>query len=321
MLDFDPLSLLRPKRSITGMSAVLLPFDDCHRVDWNSFDRLLDETVSSGLLPVVNMDTGYATLITATDREWVLDRCRVVLGEGNFAAGAFNRDTPKAGFEPEAFDRSGFLAATELVASYGALPVVFQNFGLTGLPEDEIVGVYQALGEVTDRFLAFELGMMFADFGRIYSLDTVRALLDIPQCIGMKHSSFDRVWEWQRIALRNEIRPDFMMLTGNDRAIDMVMYGADYLLGLSAFAPDVFRRRDLAWETGDPDFFRLNDGLQALGSFTFRDPVPGYRANCAQFLKLRGWISTDKVHRRAPGRPTHDIPILKQLASQIDIDL
>ena len=303
------------------MSAVLLPFDDCHRIDWISFDRLLEKTAESGLLPVVNMDTGYATLITATDREWVLDRCRVVLGEGNFAAGAFSRDTPKAGFVAEAFDQAGFLAATELVVSYGALPVVFQNFGLTGLPEAEIVAAYQSLAGVADRFLAFELGLMFADFGRIYSLDVVRALLDIPQCIGMKHSSFDRVWEWQRLALRNEVRPDFLMLTGNDRAIDMVMYGADYLLGLSAFFPDVFRRRDLAWEAGDPDFYRLNDGLQAFGSFTFRDPVPGYRANCAQFLKMRGWIDTDNVHRRAAGRPTHDVAVLRRLAAQIDIDL
>ena len=37
------------------------------------------------------------------------------------------------------------------------------------------------------------------------------------------------------------VRPDFLVLTGNDLAIDMVMYGSDYLLGLSTFAPDVVR--------------------------------------------------------------------------------
>ena len=37
-----------------------------------------------------------------------------------------------------------------------------------------------------------------------------------------------------------QMRPDFLVFTGNDLAIDMVMYGSDYLLGLSTFAPDLF---------------------------------------------------------------------------------
>ena len=64
------------------------------------------------------------------------------------------------------------------------------------------------------------------------------------------------------------------MFTGNDLAIDMVMYGSDYLLGLSTFAPDVFARRDAAWAAGDPAFYELNDWLQYLGFLTFRQPVP-----------------------------------------------
>ena len=62
-----------------------------------------------------------------------------------------------------------------------------------------------------------------------------------------------------------------------DLAIDMVMYGSDYLLGLSTFAPEEFARRDRMWAQGDPGFHELNDALQYLGAFTFRAPVPAYR--------------------------------------------
>ena len=56
-------------------------------------------------------------------------------------------------------------------------------------------------------------------------------LLEIPACLGAKHSSLSRELEWQRLTLRDAKRPGFRVLTGNDLAIDMVMYGSDYLLG------------------------------------------------------------------------------------------
>ena len=54
-----------------------------------------------------------------------------------------------------------------------------------------------------------------------------------------------------------------MVLTGNDLAIDMVVYGSDYLLGLAAFAPDLFAARDRLWAAGDPGFWELNDAPAA----------------------------------------------------------
>jgi hypothetical protein len=124
--------------------------------------------------------------------------------------------------------------------------------------------------------------------------------------------------EWQRLVLRNETRPDFMVFTGNDLAIDMVMYGSDYLLGLSTFAPDAFAVRDKMWETGDPRFHELNDLLQYLGFLTFRGPVPAYKHSAAQFLKLKGWIKTNKTHPKSPERPESDIPLLQDISLRID---
>ena len=116
------------------------------------------------------------------------------------------------------------------------------------------------------------------------------------RCIGAKHSSLSRTLEWERLQLRNQERPDFQVCTGNDLAIDMVIYGSDYLLGLSTFCPDAFAKRDAMWEAGDPDFFELNDLLQYLGTFAFRPNVPAYKHSAAMFLKLRGQISTNRTH-------------------------
>jgi hypothetical protein len=98
----------------------------------------------------------------------------------------------------------------------------------------------------------------------------------------------------------------------------MVMYGSDYLLGLSTFAPDAFALRDRLWEAGDADFSELNDLLQYLGFFAFRPPVPAYKHSAAQFLKLRGLIAGDRPHPRSPCRPESDLTVLSDIAGRLD---
>jgi dihydrodipicolinate synthase/N-acetylneuraminate lyase len=146
-------------------------------------------------------------------------------------------------------------------------------------------------------------------------VDLYRELLGIPTCIGAKHSSLRRDLEWERLILRNELRPDFMVLTGNDLAIDMVMYGSDYLLGLSTMAPDLFALRDRFWLEGDADFFQLNDTLQYLGHFAFRHPVPAYKHTAAMIMHMQNWIGTNRTHPLSPRRPESDLEILKEIVS------
>jgi dihydrodipicolinate synthase/N-acetylneuraminate lyase len=159
---------------------------------------------------------------------------------------------------------------------------------------------------------------MFAPFGQIYSLELVQRLMEIPQLKGMKHSSLNRRLEWERLELRDRLRPDFKLYTGNDLAIDMVMYGSDYLLGLATFAPDAFARRDRCWEGGDSQFFHINDLLQYLGAFAFRHPVPAYRHTAAQFLKIRGIIPCDQPHPQSPCRPATDCETLQEIAQRLE---
>ena len=308
-----PLDLLRPRRPITGMAAVLLPFA-AGEVDWAGFERLLQETADAGLTPAVNMDTGYVHLLDPATRTAVLDRTAALLAGAPFVAGAFVADEPGAAWSPD--PHLGTMAA---IAERGGTPVVFPCFALAGLDGDGWVAAHADLGARVDRFLAFELSTAFAPFGVIHHLATYRALLDVASCVGAKHSSLHREPEWDRLRLRNQHRPDFMVLTGNDLAIDMVAYGSDYLLGLAAFAPDAFARRDALWATGDPAFWELNDALQYLGAFAFRPPVPAYRHSAAQFLALRGRIDHDEAHPDTDRRPDTDREVLEGIAERLDL--
>ncbi|MDP1803636.1 MAG: dihydrodipicolinate synthase family protein, partial [Acidimicrobiales bacterium] len=133
-------------------------------------------------------------------------------------------------------------------------------------------------------------------------------------------SSLERQPEWDRLRLRDELRPAFQVLTGNDLAIDMVMYGSDYLLGLSTFAPAEFAARDACWAAGDVDgFLRLNDLLQWLGMVAFRLPVPAYRHDAALFFALRGWAHGDATPDGAPRRADGEIDLLRDVAQALGV--
>ena len=306
----DPTALIRPRRKIKGISAILLPFQPNGDPDWMGFSQHVRRTMNAGLIPAVNMDTGYGNLIDDTTRLKALELTR---GEtDHFVAGAFVGDTPGTPFNADEY-----LRQMEMIQSHAGTPVIFQSFGLTSQSDEAIVTSYKKLADAADQIIAFELGEMFAPFGKIYSLEVYRGLLGIQRCIGAKHSSLDREKEWQRILLRDEIRPDFHVYTGNDLAIDMAMYGSDYLLGLSTFAPDIFAKRDAAWLAGDPDFHELNDLLQYLGFLTFRPPVPAYKHSAAMFLKLRGQIEFDATHPDSPTRPASDRDILQDIVERL----
>lgn len=310
----NPTSLLRPRRKPVGMSAVLLPFEEDGEVDWHGFRAHVQRTAAAGLTPAVNMDTGYGNLLDEDTRRRVLDETRNTLGGGAFVAGAFVADR-----RGDALNLDTYRRALDAIQDHGGLPIVFQSHGLVAQPPDRLLDAYRALGRDCPRYLAFELGQAFAPFGKIYDLETYAGLLGIPACIGAKHSSLNRVLEWQRLMLRDERRPDFLVLTGNDLAIDMIMYGSDYLLGLSTFAPDLFARRDALWAAGDATFYELNDLLQYLGFFVFRSPVPAYKHSAAQFLKLRGWIECDYTHPQSPHRPASDRAILGDIAERLAV--
>lgn len=304
---------LVPDRAITGMSAVLVPHTREGGIDWPAVEAHIARTVAAGLTPAVNMDTGYVQLLGPDQLDRVLDLAESVTG-GDFVAGAFVAD---AAGDP--CDLDAYRTACEAVARRGATPVIFPSHGLNALDDEGWVTAMEGIGATVDRFIGFELGAMFVPYGRIPSLEAYRGLLGIPQCIGAKHSSLSRQMEWDRLAVRDELRPGFHVFTGNDLAIDMVMYGSDYLLGLSTFAPEAFAARDRRWAEGDAaGFHELNDLLQYLGHFTFRAPVPAYRHDAAMAFELRGWAGSDLTPPGVPRRPESDRAVLADILERLE---
>jgi 4-hydroxy-tetrahydrodipicolinate synthase len=302
----------QPGRKITGMAAALLPFAENGQIAEDAYAGLLQDTVAAGLTPAVNMDTGYVNLLTDSEKERVLTLARKTLQGKPFVAGAYieGQDGDVADLYKREIDR---------IVSYGGTPIFFQTARLHGATASEVARVYDKATQGVETAYAFELGKMFAPNGEIWPDETFEAILGIPQIKGMKHSSLDRVREAERLAVRDRVRPDFKVFTGNDLGIDMSEYGSDYLLGLAAFSPSKFAERDRLWEAGDTDYLAVADALQLLGNIAFRAPVPAYKHSCAVFLNLIGKITTAKTHPRSPERPAWEREILTSCAQRLGL--
>jgi dihydrodipicolinate synthase/N-acetylneuraminate lyase len=307
----DYQRLQRPGRKAEGISAVLLPYDRQGPIDEAAFRRHLRRTLAAGLRVAVNMDTGYVDLLTSEEKLRVLNWTSETAGEKGFVAGAL----PAPEIAPSL---KAYCYECETIARAGGTPIIFPSALTVAMDDTALIAFFHQIASSTRRFLAFELGRMFNPNGRIFSTRVLSALMAIPQCGGLKHSSLDRDTELQRIELRDRERPDFPIYSGNDLAADMIEYGCDYLLGLSTFAPELFAARDKAWAEGKTEYLAYRDFIQYLGWIGFRDPVPAYKHSAAILLKLSGCLACDEPHPRAPRRESWDRDLLADAARRLD---
>ena len=307
------LSMVKPGRKITGIAAALLPLDEDGRISEDAYVRHLQATQSAGLTNAVNMDTGYVNYLSDEEKLRVLGLARDALGSSvRFIAGAYIEGK-------EGDPVSLYRAEIERILEFGGTPILFQSARIHGKSAAEKVAVYREVCKGLPEVLGFELGRMFAPNGEIFDEETVAGLMEIPELTGMKHSSLDKVTELERLQIRDKIRPEFRIYTGNDLGIDMIEYGSDYLLGLATFCPEKFAERDRMWETGDPAYFGLGDALQHLGNVAFRAPVPAYKHSAAAFLQMCGRIPTSRTHPRSHERPAWECEILADCASRLGL--
>lgn len=299
-------------RKPIGMAAMLLPFNEDGSIAADAYQSCLRETLDAGLTPAVNMDTGYANYLTAQEKAYVLDLAQEAAEGQPFVGGAFIE-----GEDGDTVDL--YRREIDTVVQHGGTPILFQTSKTHGLSIAEKVDVYARAAKGYETVYAFELGKMFAPNGEIWDLETMEGIMSIPEIKGAKHSSLDRITEVQRLDLKDRIRPDFAIFTGNDLGIDMIEYGSDYLLGLATFSPQKFAERDRLWAAGDPAYLPLADALQLLGNIAFRVPVPAYKHSCATFLHLLGKIPTSKTHPRSATRPRWEEEIMRDCAARLGL--
>jgi len=308
------LDRIRPRRKITGIAAALLPFENDGTVAVEAFQNHLLRTHSAGLINAVNMDTGYVNYLSGDEQQQILKWTRDALpANTKFLAGAYIERL-------EGDVVALYRRKIDQIIEHGGTPIIFQTARLHLQPAKEKIKCYQEICRGFQELLGFELAPVFASNGEIFDDETIRGLMEIPELVGLKHSSLDRIKELERLALRNEVRPNFKIFTGNDLAIDMIEYGSDYLLGLATFAPEKFAERDRLWETGNPAYYELSDALQHLGNVAFRAPVPAYKHSAAIFLKLAGRIPSDKPHERNLTRPTWETELMRECAERLRLE-
>jgi len=307
------LGQIQPRRKITGIAAALLPFEENGNIAVKAFQNHLLRTHSAGLINAVNMDTGYINYLSEQEQQQVLQWTREALPRNSkFVAGAYIE-----GLEGDLV--SLYRRKIDQIIEHGGTPIIFQTARLHDRPAREKIRCYTELCRGFNEVLGFELSPLFAPNGEILDDDTMRGLMQIPELVVLKHSSLDRMKELERLALRDEVRPEFRIYTGNDLAINMVEYGSDYLLGLATFAPEKFAQRDRLWETANPAYYELSDALQHLGNVAFRRPVPAYKHSAAIFLNLAGRIPSDKPHPRNPTRPVWETELMHECAQRLQM--
>jgi 4-hydroxy-tetrahydrodipicolinate synthase len=307
------ISRKKPGRKVKGIAAALLPYGGDGKIAVDAFQKHLLATQRCGLMNAVNMDTGYVNHLTASEMQQVLRWTREALGSNvPFVAGAYiegaTGDVVKL-----------YRARMDEIVALGGIPILFQTARLHGHSAKEKISAYREIVHGYPQVLAFELGKMFAPNGEIWDEVAFRGILEIPEIKGMKHSSLDRMIEVERLAIRDALRPDFTIYTGNDLGIDMIEYGSDYLLGLATFAPEKFAERDRLWEAGDPAYYALADALQYLGNVAFRAPVPAYKHSAAVFLNITGRIPNDQSHPKSAKRPQWEAEILADCARRLGL--
>lgn len=302
-------------RKIEGLAACLLPFAADGSIAEGAFREAVGRTTEAGLGCAVNMDTGYANYIEPEERIAVLRWTEeTVASRIPFVAGAFVE-----GKEGDLVDL--YRREMDEIASFGGAPVIFQTTRFHDWEPQRIVDLYAAICEPYERVVGFELGKVFAPFGMIYDEETIRGLMGIPSLQGIKHSSLSRAEELKRLSLRDEVRPEFRIYTGNDLGIDMVEFGSDYLLGLAAFCPEKFAERDRYWAAQDERYYELADALQYLGNTAFRAPVPAYKHSCAVFQHLLGRIPSSEPHPQCPRRPEWEAEMMKDCALRLGYEI
>ena len=309
----DVLGQIQPRRKITGIAAALLPFEEDGSVAVEAFQNHLLGTHAAGLVNAVNMDTGYVNYLSEPEQLQVLQWTREALPPSTkFVAGAYIE-----GLEGDIL--SLYRQKIDQIVAYGGTPIIFQTARLHNRPAREKIRCYTEICRGFDEVLGFELSPVFAPNGEIFDDETIRGLMQIPELVGLKHSSLDRMKELERLALRNAVRPEFRIYTGNDLAIDMIEYGADYLLGLASFAPEKFAERDGLWTAGDAGYYALSDALQHLGNVAFRPPVPAYKHSAAIFLHLTARIPCAAPHPKSPTRPPWESDLMRECAQRLEL--
>jgi hypothetical protein len=207
----------------------------------------------------------------------------------------------------------------DAVVRQGGTPLLLPVVELSALDGDALAHLWRQATIGQRGVLVIETAPEFGLPCPLYPPEVVTRLIDVASLGGLVHASLDRQAEWARVEARDIARPEFRIYSGHERALDMVSYGSDYLLGTAGCAPEAFAIRDRAWRDGDARGFDLNDALQYLGALLHRRPLTGARHAAVQWFEARGIVRGARPVAGVAARPDSDIALYREAGDRLDL--
>ena len=174
-------------------------------------------------------------------------------------------------------------------------PTLFRDF-----PDRDarVVGYHQRLAELDAPLILFYLYEAAGGIG--YNPAVLKALLRLPQVIGIKMATLDSVMTFQDVArqIRAE-QPEKLLITGEDRFLGYsLMCGADAaLIGMGAACCRMQADLLHAYREGRAEqFLDLSRRADTLAAHTFVAPMEGYIRRMLWVLVHEGVIPREASH-------------------------
>ena len=272
--------------------ATITPFFEDFSIDFESFKNYLSWLKNQDVSGyAINVDTGEGPSLTSEERMSLLKAAKEISGDSSdlkLIAGIIGGSTENAVKE-----------AKNAVSCGADAFLIFPNATFRGEPQDTtlIYKYHEAIATETDKDIII-FNLQDALGGCLYTNETLKKLISIPQVKAIKEASFDvSIFKSVHQFLKNQDKK-ISFLTGNDNFIlDSFSMGADGgLLGscaqLTQFQVDCLnfiknKQYDRAKE--------LSNIFQPIIDVIFMPPVKNYRARTKYSLKLQGVIPNDYV--------------------------
>jgi 4-hydroxy-tetrahydrodipicolinate synthase len=265
------------------VAAPFLPMLPDHSVDWETLVPYIDGVAAARPTAIaMNMDASEGP---ALDRDEQIEVLRVskqaMAGRCPLFSGLIAGSTRDAVSWGNALKEAG----ADGLCIFPPFPTFLGN----PVPTEMIHAYHKAIGDgVGLPMVAFQFPKAF---GPDFPPETLRALVDIPQIIGLKEASFDTTKTVETIAAAKALPRKLGILTGSDTFIlEAMVFGCDgALIGFAGIATDQIVRMQRAAETRDfATAYDIWDRLGPLARFCWRAPIRDYRPRMKELLVLQG---------------------------------
>jgi len=287
--------------------AMVTPFDDEGKVDYEGMKNLLKHQMDGGLdFLVVHGSTGEAMALNLEEKrksldfilEYVDGRVPIVLGMG----------------------LNDSIASAKLIASWdlrGVAAILVSNPSYVKPTQEGIYNHYKCITELTDIPI-FLYNVPSRTGSNMTAETTLRLARDFDQIVGIKEASADMQ---QIMDILKDKPEDFMVLSGDDpMTIAMISMGAEGLISVlgNAFPKECAEQTHAALNGNFKQARNIQYGMANLIKYAFEEGNP---AGIKEMLRLKGICGSEirlplmKVSEQLSQKIQKEMAVFNQIAT------